>query len=187
MVSEENVQPTRWALQFANGDRSVGDQLGDHVRSVLRRRFLSIGLPPQDADDLVQDSVALVFNAIRDFDSDKGTFDAWVSGYARNVARAWWRGAYGRRHAETALDALPEHARPEIPCLDGSGSLETAIGELHPIDQELLHMRFGFGFSFDEIAQMADLTSVNARKRVSRAVESLRRNQSLRTELGFSD
>jgi len=184
-VPEENVQPTRWATQFANGDRSVGDQLGDHVRAVLRRRFLSIGLAAQDAEDLVQECVTLVFNGIHDFDSDKGSLDAWLAGYARNVARSWWRGAYSRRQAESTLDSVPECAQPDIPYLDGSGSLESALGELHPIDQELLHMRFGFGYSFDEIAQMADLTPVNARKRVSRAVESLRRNASLRNEMGF--
>jgi DNA-directed RNA polymerase specialized sigma24 family protein len=69
--------------------------------------------------------------------------------------------------------------------LSGSGAVEEAIGLLNPIDQELLQMRFGFGYSFDEIAEMADMTSVNARKRVSRAVESLRRHPGLRRELGF--
>lgn len=184
---QEHVQPARWAEQFASGDKTVGDQLADHVRVVLRRRFLALGMSQQDTEDLVQDSVTLVFDAISEFDASKGTLDAWLSGYARNVARSWWRGAYSRRQAEAPLDSAPESSNDLIPNLKGSGTLEAALGDLHPVDQELLLMRFGFGYSFDEIASMADLSPVNARKRVSRAVEILRKNPALRSELGFKD
>ena len=186
-VSKENVQPTRWAEQFVHGDRSVGEKLANHVREVLRKRFLSLGLANQDAEDLVQECATMVFDGIQSFDPEKGSLDSWLSGYARNVARSWWRGAYSKRKLESNLDAVSELADNELVSLDGSGSLEIALGSLHPIDQEMLQMRFGFGYSFDEIAVMADLTPVNARKRVSRAVETLRRNALLRVELGFTD
>lgn len=184
---QEHVQPARWAEQFAGGDKTVGDQLAEHVRAVLRKRFLALGMSYQDTEDLVQDSVTLIFDAITEFDASKGTLDAWLSGYARNVARSWWRGAYSRRQAETPLESAPESGSELMSSLRGSGTLEAALGDLHPVDQELLLMRFGFGYSFDEIASMSDLSPVNARKRVSRAVEILRRNPALRSELGFND
>ncbi|MBS1723191.1 MAG: RNA polymerase sigma factor [Armatimonadetes bacterium] len=180
-----HVQPSRWAEQFARGDRRVGDRLADHVRSVLRRRFLALGLTSQDAEDLVQECVVLVFDAIHEFDAGKGNLDSWLSGYARNVARSWWRGAYSRRRSESSLDSVPEVQEEFKTDLAGSGALEAALGELNPIDQELLQMRFCYGYSFDEIAEMADITPVNARKRVSRAVECLRKNEELRHEIGF--
>lgn len=186
-VAHEHVQPARWAEQFASGDKSVGDLLAEHVRCVLRRRFFALGMAPQDTEDLVQDCVTLVFDAIDQFDSTKGSLDAWLSGYARNVARSWWRGAYTRRQAEAPLDSAPDAHNEMHPGLAGNGLLEAALSDLSPIDQDLLVMRFGFGYSFDEIAAMADLTPVNARKRVSRAVECLRRNPALRTELGFTN
>lgn len=182
----DSVLPTYWAEQFAKGNKTVGDRLGEHVRNVLRRRFLALGLASQDADDLVQESAALVFESIQDFDPQKGNLDSWLSGYARNVARSWWRGAYSRRRQESNLDSVPDLADSRWTDLSGSGELESALHELSVIDQELLQMRFGFGYSFDEIAEMADLSPVNARKRVSRAVESLRRNSALRERLGFA-
>lgn len=184
---QEHIQPARWAEQFANGDRTVGDQLADHVHLVLRRRFLALGMSQQETEDLVQDCVTLVFDAIKDFDAAKGTLDAWLSGYARNVARSYWRGAYSRKQSEHSLESAPESGQELVPDLNGSGTLEAALNELHPVDQELLLMRFNFGYSFDEIAEMADLSPVNARKRVSRAVELLRKNPALRIELGFKD
>lgn len=183
--SLESAQPSRWAERYAAGDRSVGNDLAEHVRTVLRKRFASLGLSCQDAEDLVQDCTALVFDGISSFDADKGNLDMWLSGYARNAARAWWRSVYSKRSNETTLEAAPEASDSDQGSLDGSGALEAALSELNPIDQELLQMRFGFGHSFDEIAEMADMTPVNARKRVSRAVECLRRNPELRAELGF--
>ena len=182
---KETAQPALWVEQFTRGDKHAGENLARHIQDVLRKRFHSLGLNAQDAEDLVQDCSTLVFDSIANYDADKGTLDSWLSGYARNVARSWWRGAYTRKKNEASIDAVTEVAVEEDQSLSNSGALEAALGELSPIDQELLQMRFGFGYSFDEIAEMTDLTPVNARKRVSRAVESLRRNPELRIELGF--
>lgn len=183
---QRNRQASLWAQQFASGNRSMGEQLATHIRHVLRRRFLALGMSADDTEDLVQECAAMVFSAIREFDADKGTLDAWLSGYARNVARTWWRTTYARRQGEANIDLIPEIPEETARDLIGAGSLEAALSELSPIDQELLQMRFGFGLSFDEIAQMANITPVNARKRVSRAVDVLRRNPALRHELGFA-
>lgn len=183
---KETAQPALWVEQFTKGDKNAGENLGRHIQEVLRKRFAFLGLSAQDAEDLVQECSALVFDGIASFDPRRGTLDAWLSGYARNVARSWWRGAYSKKKNESPFDTYTEVAVEDDVSLANSGALETAIGELNPIDQELLQMRFGFGYSFDEIAEMANLTPVNARKRVSRAVESLRRNPGLREELGFA-
>lgn len=185
--AEENVQASVWAEQFARGERTNEDRLADHIRRVLKRRLLSQGLNLQDAEDLVQDCATLVFEAMKDFDSRKGTLDAWLSGYARNVARSWWRTSYSRRQIESQLDIEMELGAESNDSGDGSGVLEAALTQLNLIDQELLQMRFLFGYSFDEIASLANLTPINARKRVSRAVEVLRKNPLLRSELGFTN
>jgi RNA polymerase sigma-70 factor (ECF subfamily) len=182
---EENIQASIWAEQFSKGERLNGDRLADHVRSVLKRRLLSLGLSIQDTEDLVQDCATLVFDAMQDYDPKRGSLDAWLSGYARNVARSWWRGSYSRRQSESQLDTLTEICIDSAEDIDRSGALEAALAELNPIDQELLRMRFLFGHSFDEIAHLANITPINARKRVSRAVETLRKNPPLRVELGF--
>ncbi len=174
-----------WAQQVAEGNRTQVDQLAAHIRILLRKRFLSLGLTPDETDDLVQECSALVFSAIDKFDSSKGSLDAWVSGYARNLLRSWWRGEYARRNGEMPLDSNRDIAVEEDNGLTAA-ALEAAMTELNPIDQELLQMRFGFGYSFEEIADMANIPAVNARKRVSRAVEALRKNPVLRVSMGFA-
>lgn len=54
------------------------------------------------------------------------------------------------------------------------------------IDRELVTMRFSLEMSFDDIAKAANITPVNARKRVSRAVERLRRDPVVREALGLA-
>lgn len=181
----QDSQPNIWAVRYAGGDNRQEAKLVDHVRTVLRKRFVSLGLSPQVVEDLVQETTVAVFSSLKDFDPDKGPLDNWLSGYARNVARSWWRGDYSRSKAESPLESVSELAESDTVDLGGSGALETALGELSLVDQELLLMRFGLGHSFEEIAALTDLSVVNARKRVSRAVECLRRCPELRAELGF--
>lgn len=183
---QERSQPQGWLFEYTRGDRAAGDRLAEYARQTVRRRLHTLGLAPQDAEDIVQDCVATVFASLADYDESKGTVDAWLSGFARNAARTWWRGAYARRRSESPLESVAEPIDEREIDLGGSGAVEEAVGLLNPVDQELIQMRFGFGYSFDEIAEMAGMTSVNARKRVSRAVESLRRHPGLRRELGFA-
>lgn len=181
----EEARVTTWVEQFVSGNRSSADLLAEHVRSVLRKRFLGFGFPVQVAEDLVQESAVQVFRSIDQYDPSKGSVDSWLSGYARNVARTWWRNRALQMQSEMEFDPhtdLWTHMPIEI---GGSGILEHALTTLDPIDQELLHMRFAFGYSFEEISQMSNLSPVNARKRVSRAVEALRNNPLLREAMGF--
>ncbi len=129
--------------------------------------------------------MAKVFDSLGEFDPSRGSIDAWLTGFARNVARTWWRGAYSRRSSETPLESVPEAVEPEPVDLSASGVLEAALEDLSDLDKELLQLRFGHGYSFEEAASAVGLTPVNARKRVSRAMEALRRNRELRQELGF--
>lgn len=63
--------------------------------------------------------------------------------------------------------------------------IEDAISEFDLAAQELLHMRFGLGYSFEKIGEVTGLDPDSSRARVSAAVETLRRHPSIRESLGF--
>lgn len=183
----DSDQASAWVKQYCDGDVAAGTSLGAYIRDVLARRFRGMGMPPQDIPDLVQDCTVAVLQEISRFDPEKGSFEGWITGFARNTARAWWRAMYSAKATLVDYDSVPlvEDRRNE-PELSASGDLEEALSVLNPIDQELLQMRFGSGMSFDEIADSANITSANARKRVSRAVETLRRQPALRQYFNLS-
>ena len=71
-------------------------------------------------------------------------------------------------------------SRPHSPTL-----IEDAISEFDIAAQELLHMRFGLGYSFEKVGEITGLDPDSSRAQVSAAVETLRRHPSIRESLGF--
>jgi RNA polymerase sigma-70 factor (ECF subfamily) len=61
-----------------------------HIRSWLRR----YALPPGDADDVVQEVMAVVVRELPTFEHNQrtGAFRAWLRGITTNRLRTWWRG-----------------------------------------------------------------------------------------------
>jgi len=176
----EHDQAVVWVKQYFDGNADARAQLGAYIQDILQRRFRAMGLPVQEISDLVQDCVVAVLADLDRFDPAKGSLESWLSGFARNAARGWWRSVYNAQATVLDYDSVPLADRVVEPEASVSGDLEEALACLNPIDQELLYMRFALGNSFDEIAESADMTAVNARKRVSRAVESLRNHPGLR-------
>ena len=74
----------------------------------------------------------------------------------------------------------PEPNRLHSPTL-----IEDAISEFDLAAQELLHMRFGLGYSFEKIGEVTGVDPDSSRAMVSAAVETLRRHPSIRESLGF--
>lgn len=63
--------------------------------------------------------------------------------------------------------------------------IEDAISEFDLAAQELLHMRFGLGYSFEKIGEVTGADPDSSRAQVSAAVETLRRHPNIRESLGF--
>jgi RNA polymerase sigma-70 factor (ECF subfamily) len=161
-----------------------GESFVRHARRILVQRFRHAGMSAQECEDLTQECLVDLITRVDRFDDAKGSMDSWIGGFARNAARAWWRKECTRRNAELPISLVPEDGFAVEHAVE-QNEMRISLGELPLIDQELLYMRFALGLSFDEIAASADMTPVNARKRVSRAVERLRRDPHVREALGF--
>jgi RNA polymerase sigma factor (sigma-70 family) len=54
-----------------------------------------------------------------------------------------------------------------------------ALNKLAKKDRNLLSMKFGMGLSSDEIAEQVKMSPTQVRKRISRAIERLRRQPAI--------
>lgn len=156
-----------------------------HARRILTSRFRQAGLKPGEAEDLTQECLVELITHIDRFDAEKGSVDSWISGFARNAVKSWWRREIPRRSSELPYAQVPESGLAMKESLMEISAIKYGLGEFPLVDQELLYMRFGLGMSFEDISVNANMTCVNARKRVSRAVERLRRDPAIREALGF--
>lgn len=178
--AEEHLPYLTSAVTPANEESFV-----QHARRVLTTRFRQAGLKPGEAEDLTQECLVELITHIDRFDPVKGSIDSWISGFARNAVKSWWRREVLKRNSEISYKQVPEAGLAMNEAMLEISAIKYGLGELSVIDQELLYMRFGLGMNFEDIAKNADMTCVNARKRVSRAVERLRRDPAIREALGF--
>jgi len=174
-----------WVDQAKDGDSRQTEALASYLRQLLVRRFSQLGLNAEQSQELAQECLIDIIQNLAKFDAARGTLSSWVSGFARTSVRSWRRREYGRAANETPLDGAPEVASQDAAISQVEDVVTSSLSGLNIIDQELIYMRFCLGLSFDEIASKATMTSANARKRLSRAVDRLRRDPALRETLGL--
>jgi len=165
--------------QFIGGDRRAGEALAQNVRSILLRRLRRYAPNGQVAEELAQDCVLQVFARLPEYEADKGYFEAWVSGFAMNALRANRRRELRSKITDLPVEEITEASYDMTEFEDERDLLSSALNTLDALDQELLHMRYSLGMSSDEIADRSDMNAPTVRKRISRAVERLRRHPAI--------
>lgn len=94
------------------------------------------------ADDVIQETWLTAVRRVRDFDSDRATFGAWLRGIAVNVIR----NALRRSRSLTELREIP--AKPQAAQI----KVAEALAELPEHYERVLRMKYLDGRTVDEIA-----------------------------------
>lgn len=138
----------------------------------LVRFFRIRSCDPHAASDLANETFYRVFTKAGTFEPSK-PFRPWFFAVAMNVWRAWAR---RRRPPEIALDRIPEAARPagEVRPPEDTIHLEKILGDLSPVDRDILTLRHFEGLKLKEIARRLGLTPGSVYTRLSRLLEKLR-------------
>ncbi len=161
-----------------SGDELAREALAIEIRDAVRLKLKVLGLPQVDIDDLAQDCTIEIMRRIDVFDSNRGSLEAWMSGFAKNAFRMWAR-ANAIRKTEYQAELSDEPGYEIFQSSEPRAALATALETIQIVDRELLYMRFTLGLSSDEIAKNTQMNSAQIRKRISRAVEKLRTHPSV--------
>ncbi len=171
-----------WISGYRSGNARAGENLARRILEATHQKIRRYGIAQQDAEDLAQACAIEVLRHIEEFDIARGNLDSWVSGFALNSVRMHRRTAF-RAPSDLTLDLVPQLKLESAYETTEHESLAEALRSLDLVDRELLHMKFGLEMSSSEIASASYLNPVQARKRISRAVERLRRHPSIQAVL----
>lgn len=140
-----------------------------HVRGVWT--FVTREVPPDDVGDLVAEVFATALVYRRRFDPARGSAHGWLSGIARHkAADARRRGAAEARMCRRLGMRLPPSSTGEPP-LDRGAEVLAVL----PADQRrAVTARVIEDKAYEQIALEQSVSAQTARKRVSRALASLR-------------
>lgn len=169
--------------EFSLGKVSAGDRLAEIVGRIARRRFRRLTSNEHECEELTQECVLTVFQRLSEYSSSLGSFDGWVYGFAHNTWRSHLRALARQRRSTVPIEDVRTAQYEMSGTLDQRENLAVALETLELVDRELLHMRYTLGMSSDEIAAASDMNPPQVRKRISRAVERLRRHPATQTLL----
>lgn len=157
------------------------DEFAREVRPRMRRMIRGLGVPDEDAEDLIQQTLmALVaaWSHVRDP-------EAWVAGALRKKCLMYWRGR--RRRIYDAVDGsvLEWLAEPVGPAQERralESDVTAVMGRLPERYQRVLRLRFGLGYDPAEVARRLGYRTSSIGKVTTRSLAALGREL---TDVGF--
>jgi RNA polymerase sigma factor (sigma-70 family) len=141
------------------------------VRGLARRLVAD----PSLSEDLAQEALLAAWRQAPP-GAGESQLRAWLTGTLRNLVRFVGRGEARRRWGEevNARAEATESVSDAVERAELQRQVAQAVTELPEQQRAVVVWRFLDGYDYPEIARRAGCSTVAARKRVSRAVESLR-------------
>ncbi|HEV8671956.1 MAG TPA: RNA polymerase sigma factor [Candidatus Limnocylindria bacterium] len=175
------------AVRASKGDPAAFGTLYDrHVSAVYRYVYYRVR-DDAEAEDLTSDVFMKALRAIPRYEP-RQAFLAWLYRIARNAVIDHVRRGGRQVSFEDALKHPEVHnaVDPDLEVLAGSDSatLRTALGQLTPLQQEVIVLRFLEGYSTDEIAKLIGKREGTIRGIQFRALGALRQLIPSREALG---
>jgi RNA polymerase sigma factor (sigma-70 family) len=149
------------------------EQLVEKLRPRLKRILYGYGIPPHDADDLLQEAFLAVLSKWESIDNK----EAWMIGTLRHRCARYWR--QRRSNVLEAVDSAllealsqPQPAPQERAAL--VWDLESLFLTLSVRHRAVLWLRFGLGLSTEEVADRLGYCPTSIRKLTLRSLARLR-------------
>lgn len=147
-------------------------ELLDGFRVDARKLLARFRIPPQDAEDLLQDTLLLYLRSRPDVPCD----ESWLQGALKNRCLVYWRERRRRfyRIMDSALlDALAE---PTAPCQEHRVFLQDVVSRLEELPDRcasLLKLRYHSDFKPSELADQLGYSRRGIYKILERCVAAL--------------
>jgi RNA polymerase sigma-70 factor (ECF subfamily) len=183
-VTEESAPDETLLANARAGDRQALEALLARHQAEVYRFAMKMCGHPEDAEDVLQDTLLAMARGIRDF-RGASSLSTWLYSIARNVCIKKRRRSKFAPDEDSATEPdreigpedLAHPARGPHELLAGkqvARALERAIGELEPMYREVLLLRDAEGLSAPEVAEVLGVTTEAVKSRLHRARLSVR-------------
>ena len=168
--------------RFREGDQSAFDEIVvRHRDSVFRFVRARLGVLQNEAEDVTQDVLVLVYRRLDHFE-ERSRLRTWILGVAANVCRERRRAAASRplgldrQGASESLRALPDGGPGLVAALEKRNlqdAVRSAIEALAPPHRQVILLREIEGLSYDEMAVLLEVPVGTVRSRLHNARAAL--------------
>jgi RNA polymerase sigma-70 factor (ECF subfamily) len=152
------------------------EQLWSQEAPRLLRAAIALGVPPEEAADLVQETLLAAFRNLHRYRSGRGSFEVWTHTILVRRCSNWRRARARFARALLALgDRHPETSRPPDAVVDARRRLERLLASLTPVRRRVWILREISGFSHGEIAAILRMREPTVRSHLRHAHQALHR------------
>lgn len=142
----------------------------------LIRAAIAIGVPPEEAADLVQETLLAAFRARHRFDPERGSFDTWTHAILARRCSNWRR---ARSRLFRALTAFARERSPQLPrpdaVVEARRTLERLAADLSPARRRVWALMEISGLSTQETAAALRMRESTVRSHLRHARAALQR------------
>jgi RNA polymerase sigma-70 factor (ECF subfamily) len=144
----------------------------------LVRAAIALGVPPEEAADVVQDTLLAAFRALRSFDPQRGSFDAWSHAILVRRCSNWRRARARLVRVFTALAREGQGTVVPAPdaVLEARRTLQRLVGGLSPGQRKVWVLMEVSGLSARATAEALGLREATVRSHLRHARTAMRRN-----------
>jgi RNA polymerase sigma-70 factor (ECF subfamily) len=158
-------------------NRQAFARLFEHYAPRLKAMSLKQGLPPSKAEELVQETMLMVWRKAESFDQRRGSPSAWIFTILRNKRIDMYR---KQRHPEYELNEALDVADPQagadeiVDETQRARMIRSAIELLPGNQRQIIDMAFFEDKSHGEIADELSLPLGTVKSRIRLAVKKLK-------------
>jgi RNA polymerase sigma factor (sigma-70 family) len=155
---------------------AINAELGpliERLRPSMRRILKSSGIPPEDAEDVLQEAFLAVLNR---WDSIE-LKEAWLLGTLRRRCAVYWRKRQTSRLEAVDSPALEAFSAPQPAPQERESmvwDLRHLVDTLSERHRLVLWLRYGLGLDDDEVADRLGYSRSSIRQLVGRSLKRLR-------------
>jgi len=159
-----------------NGLPGAADRLWGRQMPRLLRAALALGVPPDEAPDVVQESMLAAFRALRRFRPGRGSFEAWTHAILLRRCANWRRarGRFLRAVSSLGRAGRAQSAAPDRQ-VDARHTLERMLNGLSVTQHRVWTLLEVSGLGAGEVAGMLGIRETTVRSHLRHARESMRR------------
>ncbi|MCI1693887.1 RNA polymerase sigma factor [Aneurinibacillus aneurinilyticus] len=163
-----------WVARVLHGDKEAYAHLVNKYKNKVYALLLGMGVAPQDAQDITQESFIKAYRHLATYNQDK-KFSSWLYKIAANSCLDAWRKQrreiLDEREEEYIETASPEHAYLHK---EQAQELRKHIDHLPEKYRLVLVLRYIDDLSYKEIAEVLDLPLPTVQTHLHRAKKKLR-------------
>jgi RNA polymerase sigma-70 factor (ECF subfamily) len=166
---------TAWALAARNGDPDAVDLFVRALHRDVRRYVTFLGVDPQSADDLTQDTFLRALGSLHRFEG-RSSARTWLLSIARRavIDSIRYSASHPRLSGTDDWEAAAERAQPRgVPGFDDGIALAQLLDMLPDERREAFVLTQMVGLPYAEAAVLSDCPVGTVRSRVARARTSL--------------